>query len=118
MLTLFTTAKAFEGHSGMIQRNALQSWKLLGPDVEVILFGDDRGAAEVCTELGLRHEARVERHESGMKYANYIFDRAQEIARHDVLCYLNCDIVQGPDFCAAVEQVRSAKKEFLMVGRR
>ena len=118
MLTLFTTAKAFEGHSGVIQRNALQSWKQLGPDVEVILFGDDRGAAEVSAELELRHEARVERHESGMKYANYIFDRAQEIARHDVLCYLNCDIVQGPDFCAAVEKVRSEKKEFLMVGRR
>jgi hypothetical protein len=56
MLTLFTTAKAFEGHHGVIQRNALKSWKLLHPDVEVILFGDDRGAAEVCAELALRFE--------------------------------------------------------------
>jgi hypothetical protein len=43
MLTLFTTAKPFEGHSGVIQRNALKSWKRLHPDVEVILFGDDAG---------------------------------------------------------------------------
>ena len=29
----------------------------------MILFGDDEGAAEVCAELGLRHEPHVERHE-------------------------------------------------------
>jgi len=118
MLTLFTTAKAFEGHSGIIQRNALHSWKLLHPDVEVILFGDDAGAAEVCAELELRFEPHVERHESGMKYANHIFDRAQQIARHDMLCYSNCDIVLGPDFCEAVKKLRKLKQEYLMVGRR
>jgi hypothetical protein len=61
MLTFFATAKPFLGHSGIIQRNTLQSWKHLAPDVEVILFGDDEGAHEVCAELGLRHEPRVER---------------------------------------------------------
>jgi len=43
MLTLFTTAKTFEGHSGVIQHNPLKSWKLLHPDIEIILFGDDAG---------------------------------------------------------------------------
>ncbi|PYT44097.1 MAG: glycosyl transferase family 2, partial [Acidobacteria bacterium] len=93
MITFFTTAKSFRGHEEIIQRNALQSWKHLHPDVEVILFGDDEGAAEVCAELGLRHEPYVERHESGMKYLNYMFVRAQQIARHKYLCYSNCDIV-------------------------
>jgi hypothetical protein len=51
MLTLFTTAKPFEGHSGVIQRNALKSWKLLHPDIEIILFGDDAGGAELAREL-------------------------------------------------------------------
>jgi hypothetical protein len=50
MLTLFTTAKPFEGHSGVIQRNALKSWKLLHPDIEIILFGDD--AAHILRERG------------------------------------------------------------------
>ena len=67
MLTLFSTAKPFLGHSGIIQRNALQSWKLLHPDVEVILFGDDEGAAEVARELGIRHEPQVDRHPLGIK---------------------------------------------------
>jgi FkbM family methyltransferase len=61
MLTLFTTAKPFRGHSGIIHRNALKSWTLLHPDIEIILFGDDEGAAEVrrlsdvARELNLRH---------------------------------------------------------------
>jgi hypothetical protein len=67
MLTLFRTAKPFRGHRGIIQLNALKSRTLLHPDIEIILFGDDEGAAEICTECGLRHEPHVERHESGVK---------------------------------------------------
>jgi hypothetical protein len=118
MLTFFTTAKAFRGHDGIIQRNALKSWKLLDPDVEVILFGDDDGAAEVCTELGLRHEPRVERHESGTKRLHYIFLRAQEISRHEYCCFANCDIILMQDFREAFEKARAWKKQFLLVAQR
>ena len=98
MLTFFTTAKAFLGHDGVIQRNALASWKRLDPQAEVILFGDDAGAAEVCAELGLRHEPYVTRHEGGAKYLDFIFKRAQEIAKNEYLCFSNCDIVLMEDF--------------------
>jgi hypothetical protein len=118
MVTLFTTAKPFKGHDGIIQRNALKSWKLLGSKVEVILFGNEEGAAEACEELGLRHELYVERNEAGLKRIDYYFDRAQEIARRDVLCYVNCDIILGQDFLRAVEQVKMSHPKFLMIGRR
>src|SRR5271169_1997102 len=80
MLTVFSTPKPFHGHSGIIQRNALQSWTLLHPDVEVILFGDEDGAAETCRDLGIRHEPQVRRNENGTKFLSYIFDRANEIS--------------------------------------
>lgn len=118
MVTLFTTAKPFQGHSGVIQRNALKSWKLLSPQVQVILFGDDEGAAEVCKELGLCHEPYVERNEFGLKRIDYYFDRAQEIAQHNILCYVNCDIILTQDFLRAVEEVKESRPKFLMVGRR
>ena len=118
MITFFTTAKPFRGHSATIQRNALKSWTLLHPDIEVILFGDDEGAAEVAADLGLRHEAHVERHESGMKYLHHIFGRAQEIARHDYLCYCNCDILLTDDFGRAFEKARGWRREFLLIARR
>ena len=114
MLTLFTTPKAFRGHIGVIQRNALRSWTLLDADVEVIVFGDDEGAAELCEELGIRHIAEVERSASGAKQLASIFGRAQEMARHDVLCYLNCDIVLTQDFVQAVRTVRAWRDRFLI----
>jgi len=118
MLTFFATAKAFEGHSGMIQRNALTSWTLLHPDVEVILFGNDAGAPQIARELGLRHEPYVERNEFGSKRLDSMFRQAQAIARHDILCYINGDIVLLPEFIEALRRVRGKHQAFLMVGRR
>lgn len=118
MFTLFTTGKPFTGHSGIIQRNALKSWTLLHPQVEVILFGDDEGASEICRELGLRHEPQVERNEFGTKRIDAIFRRAQEIARHELLCYSNCDMIYPAAFRTALETAEARFQKFLMVGRR
>jgi hypothetical protein len=118
MLTFFATPKPFVGHIAVIQRNALRSWKCLHPDVEVILFGNEEGAAAVCRELGIRHVAEVRRNGYGTKYLASIFDQAQEIATHNVLCYANCDILLMGDFRRAVEVVRRVQKSFLLAGRR
>src|SRR5580693_5844207 len=118
MLTFLTTAKPFLGHDGVIQRNALKSWTLLRPDVEVILFGDDAGAAAAARSLGVRHEPQVERNERGSKRLDNLLGRAQAIARHNLLCYINCDIILMQDFCKALARVNAAHSEFLMVGRR
>jgi len=118
MLTFFTTAKPFRAHDGIIQRNALKSWTRLHPDVEVILFGDDEGAAEVASDLQIRHEPHVERNEFGAKRLDFMFCHAQAIARHELLCYINCDILLMRDFCDTVSRVRSVYSQFLTVGLR
>lgn len=118
MLTFFTTAKPFLGHSGIIQRNALRSWIRVCPGVEVILFGDEEGAAEIAGELGIRYEPHVERNEYGTKRLDAMFATAQAIARYDVLCYVNCDIILLEEFRSALERVCAAHPRFLMVGRR
>jgi hypothetical protein len=118
MLTIFSTPKPFVGHIAVIQRNALESWRRLDADVEIILLGDDAGTAEVCRELGLRHEAHVERKEGGTKSVRSIFGRAQELARHAHMCYCNCDIILMADFAEAFRKVRAQFEKFLMVGRR
>lgn len=86
--------------------------------MEIILFGDDPGASEIARELRLRHEPEVERNRFGTKRIDYIFRRAQQIARHGLLCYCNCDIVLKQDFCVALRRVREMHSRFLMVGRR
>jgi hypothetical protein len=118
MLTLFTTPKPFAGHIAVIQRNALQCWKCLYPDVEVILFGNEEGAAAACRELGIRHMPEVKKNTYGTNYLASIFDQAQEIASHGILCYVNCDILLMSDFRRAVEAVSGIRKDFLLAGRR
>jgi hypothetical protein len=118
MLTLFSTPKPFAGHIDVIQRNAILSWRRLHPEIEIILVGDDAGAAEVCAELGIRHIPQVERNKYGTKYLASIYDQVQEAARHRVLCHVNCDIVLMSDFLRAAELVTQKKEQFLMAGRR
>jgi len=118
MLTIFSTPKPFEGQIAVIQRNAIQSWLLLGQDVEVILIGDDPGTAETTREFGIRHVKQVERNETGAKYLSSIFTQAQDLARHPIVAYINCDIMLMSDFLRAVEHVSTWRERFLMVGRR
>lgn len=118
MITFFTTAKPFVGHNGIIQRNALKSWMRVHPHAEVILFGDQKGSAERARELGIRHEPYTEKNEFGSNRVDYMFERAQVIARHNILCYSNCDIIFLQDLCPAVERVAAAHAEYLITGRR
>lgn len=118
MLTLFTIPKAFKGHINVIQRNAIQSWMRVHPEIEIILFGSDEGTAEAAREFGLRHEPQVERNEYGTILLHGVFAKAQQMARYGVVCYVNCDILLLEDFRAAVGRVSAAHEEFLMVGQR
>jgi hypothetical protein len=118
MLTFFSTPKPFAGHIGVIQHNALLSWQHIHPDVEILLFGDDAGAAEICRELGIRHVPDVRKNLHGTKYLASIYDRAEELARHDLLCHVNCDILLLDDFRLAANNVARQCSRFLMAGRR
>lgn len=118
MLTFFTIPKAFEGHSDVIQRNALASWKRAAPDAEVIVFGDDPGVDAAAAELGIRHHREIARNELGTPLVSDAFAKAQSIARHDVLCYANSDIIFLDDFAPALAAARAWRASFLLSGRR
>ncbi len=116
MLTIFSIPKPFQGHNGIIQNNAIRSWKLLCPPCEIILLGDDEGTAEVAAELGLRHIPNIERNELGTPLVSSIFSTGQKLARYDIVGYVNADIILLSDFLPAIEQV--PKRPFLLAGQR
>jgi hypothetical protein len=117
LLTIFTTPKPFTGHIDTIQRNAIESWTLLEPRPEIIVFGDEPGAQEVARDLGVIFGGEVVRNEYGTPLVSDIFERAQRMATYDLLCYVNADIILLCDFMDAVRRIRDIP-EFLMVGRR
>jgi hypothetical protein len=115
-LTIFCIPKPFEGHNRVIQLNAINSWMRLKPRCEIILFGNDKGTAEVAAALGLEHVPDVERNEYGAPLVSSMFTLAQKIAHHDTLCYVNADIILLRNFLPALHWIR--KTRFLIAGQR
>ena len=118
MLTIYTTPKPFYGHSAVIQENAIHSWNLLRPECEVIVFGDEEGTAEIASKYHARHVPAVARNKYGTPLVNDIFEKAQQEASYNFLCYVNADIILMNDFIRAVQRVIMRNKRALVIGRR
>ena len=118
VLTLFCIPKPFQGHFGVIQRNALASWGALGPNCEALVFGDEEGAGAAAEAAGAQHLPAIERNEFGTPLLDDVFRQAHTIARNDTLCYVNSDIIFLVDLLAAVAAVSARFERYLMVGRR
>jgi len=117
-LTIFAMPKAFRGHIGVIQRNAIASWTRINPHPHVLLLGNDDGTAEIARELGVQHVPDIERNRWGTPLVSDIFAQAQKLSNTPHLCYVNSDIMLFDDFMAALLRVAAWSNRFLMVGRR
>lgn len=118
MLTLLAVPKAFTGHTAVIQWNAIQSWLLLRPACEVLLFGDDAGTAEIASELNIRHVPEVERNSFGTPLVSALLASAEQLARRSWLCYVNADIILMAEFMEAVRRVLARQTRSLIICRR
>src|SRR5438094_10420099 len=88
-LSIFSTAKPFQGRAAVHQRNAVASWTMLRPRPEVIVFGDETGVADICAQFDLVHVPQVARDEFGIPLVSDLFAQAHRAAHGDVVCYLN-----------------------------
>lgn len=118
-LTIFSTPKQFtDPHINIIQRNAIESWKNLDPEVEVLLVGEEEGMQSVIDEFGVNHVSSVKRNSWGTPLVSSIFQIAREVCNSPYLAYVNADILLTPDFVNMVRLVASESQEFLIVGQR
>ena len=118
MLTIYTVVKGFVGEFTHIQRNAVQSWQVACPGAEIILFGDD--------EPGAREEAKafgspilpIERNEKNAPLITQVIDKANEVARGDIRCLINADIILESRFAEAVATIAGVFDTFLFITQR
>lgn len=113
-LTVFALPKAFRGHAGVIQENAVRSWAVHG--LAVILMGRDEGIAEMAAAVGAVHVPDVECNEMGTPRLDSAFAIAAERASTRLIMYANSDILFPADPGRAVAGL--GIDEFLAVGRR
>lgn len=118
-LTLFSVPKAFEGHIGVIQSNAIKSWQQLSDDIEVLLIGDDPGVKDFARQNDVPHVGHVERNEFGTPLLSHVFEIAHAKSCTDYLMFVNCDIILTSDLLVFVNLLSEIEvQEFLAIGMR
>jgi hypothetical protein len=116
LITLASVPRSFEHPVARAQRNAVNSWRALGDEVEIILCGQDDGVAEFARAVGAVHLPDIQLSELGTPLLDSVLRAATTRARARLVCYVNTDIVLLPDFLESVRRVR--QRRFLMVGQR
>jgi hypothetical protein len=118
MLTILSSPKPFQGHIGLIQRNAIESWVRLSPRPQIILFGDAPGARDVAAEFGLEHVPSIETNELGTPYLSALIASGERRASHALICYVNGDIILTEGLERVLRFRQSFPSTFLMVSAR
>ncbi len=119
LLTIITSVKPFvDPHIINLQRNAFQSWKALGPDVDIVVVGDEIGLDEVCREMNLRRAPDIRRNKGGTPLVSSIYELGRQACTSPLLAYINADIVVLPDFLQGAKKAAERYEKFLIVGQR
>ena len=118
MLTIFSTPKDFIGHFDIIQTNAINSWRALSNDIEIIIFGNSIGTKEAADSINAIHIVNVPVSDNGLPTIPGLFKSAESNGSSNVFCFLNSDIILSPNFLTSIQHIYLKMKKFLAVGYR
>jgi GT2 family glycosyltransferase len=115
-IAIAAVPKPFEGHTALIQCNAIRSWARLPIEKDIYLIAET-SAQQIGEEVGATviPDCPVD------EYHTPLFGPAIELAARsgaEFICYLNADIVALPELAGAIEAARARFGRFLMVAKR
>lgn len=116
MITILSSPKPWIGLSSKNQQNAIKSWLALHQNVQVILYGDSPGTADACKRFGIVHASDINGTAKGIPYFGSIAEHAAIHGKHDIQCYVNCDILLTKSLINAIHYIRY--KKYLVIGQR
>lgn len=117
MITIFTIPKKFEGHIGIIQTNAILSWKNIS-NVQIILFGNEFGVSDFAKSHELMHIPIISTTKFDTPLVSDAFNLAKTNSSYNVLAYVNCDIIFTDDIMKNINFIAQNFPKWLIVGRR
>ena len=106
MITIFCTPKNFEGIFNTIQKNAIRSWRQLSKDIEIIIFGNSKGAKEISIEVEGIYYPEVKCSKNGVPLLSDLFHKANKIASFDILLFINSDILLPQNIIEAIKNIK------------
>ncbi|MAL65480.1 MAG: hypothetical protein CMF94_05200 [Candidatus Marinimicrobia bacterium] len=118
MITIFCTPKNFEGIFDIIQKNAIRSWRHLSNDIEIIIFGDSKGAKEISDEVEGIYYPDVKCSKNGVPLLSDLFLKANAVASYNILLFINSDILLPKKVISVVKKANNVLAKFLLIGYR
>lgn len=118
MLTIFSAPKAFTGHIGIIQKNAIRSWLRLKPSPRIILFSNEAGTAEVADQLHVQLVTEVATNSFGTPLVSDMFRQADTMAAGDALAFVSADIILTQSIIEATRIAAAWSRSFMLVAQR
>ena len=118
MFTILTTAKDFDSNFKLIQINAINSWRSLSDDIEIIIFGFSKGVDEYAKTIKATHIPKIKCTDSGIPLISDMILQGTKLAKFDILLLVNADIILPNKFIDIIQILKSRKKKFLAIGHR
>ena len=103
MITIFSTPKNFEGIYKIIQMNALQSWRKISPDIQIIILGDSKGSQAAANEISADYIPKVLSSKQGTPILSDLFRQSENIAKFSIMTFINSDIILPESFLIAIK---------------
>src|SRR5690348_12197953 len=120
MVTFITTTKAFFDKNLINQVNAIKSW-IIGNKYgcEVIIFQKEKGIEQIESLPNLTIIEEIKTNNNNVPFINAMFYEANSLAKNEILCFLNADIIINDKFIECLLNIHtSLKNNYLIVGQR
>jgi hypothetical protein len=118
-LAVVAAPKPFVGHTGIIQRNAIRSWRSLSDDITIVLAGSAEGLDSIAKEVSAVLLPDIAAGIDGPPRVDDLLNKARAATTTDFVAYINSDIILFPDWLNAVRHTASLiAGDFLIIGRR
>jgi len=119
-MTFITTFKPFKPPFDTIQLNALKSWLRFCPPCEVVVVGAEEGVEEVIGHMpNVTLVPVVKRSAHGAPLFDDFIKKGESVARHELICLVNGDIIIADDILRVVKAVKKRfGNKFLLTTRR
>lgn len=120
MLTIFTTCKPCDvDEFDRQQRQAMQTWKFLDPQPEVLVMGTDYGTEAICKDLGFTWVPDVAKSDpGGVPYLDSMFKIAQERAQNDHVALISSDVILFQPLMDCLQACKDKFENFCAVCRK
>jgi len=116
LLTLFTILKPFTGKADLHQRNAINSWRALGDEVDILLASDSKIPPDLVNaypSITLQSTSLA-----GTPLLDEAFRLAKRQSQSPWLGYINADLLLDRAFLDSVRQITQWRQRALIIGQR